>query len=267
MNKLFDAARNAEPVVSLDESIEQFNKEVEGKETTSIYMKWLKPVIAVATLAVVGGGVYFLIQNQGQQNAEPSQENTVQTEQPAVQATETQPAATVEQPQSKDENIEAVTSSTKTEITNPTPIKNKVTHAVGANDNYIVETQTVNINNETGAFKISISDDVERIVLNGKEVEKSEWSKYQNEVAEAMAAKSSMGINKENAANKKFVDYMFSTLTENGLIKNNLSAIKLSNEMLLIEGQEADSAIHKQLLKEYKKITGNDLGFRTLYFN
>ena len=82
-----------------------------------------------------------------------------------------------------------------------------------------------------------------------------------------MAAKSSMGINKENAANKKFVDYMFSTLKENGLIKNNLSAIKLSNEMLLIEGQEADSAIHQQLLKEYKKITGKDIGLRTLYFN
>jgi hypothetical protein len=123
MNKLFDAARNAEPVVSLDESIEQFNKEVEGKETTSIYTKWLKPVIAVTTLAVVGGGIYFLIQNQGQQNTEPSQENTVQTEQPAVQATETQPAASDEQPQTKDDNIEAVTSSTKTEITNPTPIK------------------------------------------------------------------------------------------------------------------------------------------------
>lgn len=32
LNKLFDAARNADPVVSLDESLEQFNKEVEGKK-------------------------------------------------------------------------------------------------------------------------------------------------------------------------------------------------------------------------------------------
>ena len=62
LNKLFDAARNADPVVSLDESLEQFNKEVEGKETTSVYLKWLKPVIAVATIAVVVGGIYFLVQ-------------------------------------------------------------------------------------------------------------------------------------------------------------------------------------------------------------
>jgi len=267
MNKLFDAARNADPVVSLDESLEQFNKEVEGKETTLGYMKWLKPVIAVATIAVVGGGIYFLVQNQGQQKTQPTQENTEQTTQPALQATETQPDAAIEQPQATEENL-TETPSVKTEITNPAPLNNKVTHAASANDAYTVETQTVNINNDNGAFKISISgDDVERIVLNGKEVEKSDWSKYQDEVAEAMAAKSSMGINKENAANKKFVDYMFTTLKENGLIKNNLAVIKLSNDMLLIEGQEADSAIHQQLLKEYKKITGKDIGLRTLYFN
>lgn len=267
LNKLFDAARNADPVVSLDESLEQFNKEVEGKETTSVYLKWLKPVIAVATIAVVGGGIYFLVQNQDQQNTQQSPENTEQTAEPTLQATETQPDADIEQPQATEEN-KTENPSANTEITNPAPIKNKVTHAVGANDAYIVETQTVNINNENGAFKISISgDNVERIVLNGKEVEKSYWSNYQDEIAEAMAAKSTLGINKENAANKKFVDYMFTTLKENGLIKNNLAVIKLSNDMLLIEGQEADSAIHQQLLKEYKKITGKDIGLRTLYFN
>ncbi len=267
LNKLFDAARNADPVVSLDESLEQFNKEVEGKETTSVYLKWLKPVIAVATIAVVGGGIYFLVQNQGQQNAQQTQENTEQTAEPTLQASETQPDADIEQPQATEEN-KTENPSANTEISNPAPIKNKVTHAVGANDAYIVETQTVNINNENGAFKISISgDNVERIVLNGKEVEKSNWSNYQDEIAEAMAAKSTLGINKENAANKKFVDYMFTTLKENGLIKNNLAVIKLSNDMLLIEGQEADSAIHQQLLKEYKKITGKDIGLRTLYFN
>ncbi len=267
LNKLFDAARNADPVVSLDESLEQFNKEVEGKETTSVYLKWLKPVIAVATIAVVGGGIYFLVQNQGQQNAQQTQENTEQTAEPTLQASETQPDADIEQPQATEEN-KTENPSANTEISNPAPIKNKVTHAVGANDAYIVETQTVNINNENGAFKISISgDNVERIVLNGKEVEKSNWSNYQDEVAEAIAAKSTLGINKENAANKKFVDYMFTTLKENGLIKNNLAVIKLSNDMLLIEGQEADSAIHQQLLKEYKKITGKDIGLRTLYFN
>lgn len=267
LNKLFDAARNADPVVSLDESLEQFNKEVEGKETTSVYLKWLKPVITVATIAVVGGGIYFLVQNQGQQNAQQTQENTEQTAEPTLQASETQPDADIEQPQATEEN-KTENPSANTEISNPAPIKNKVTHAVGANDAYIVETQTVNINNENGAFKISISgDNVERIVLNGKEVEKSNWSNYQDEVAEAIAAKSTLGINKENAANKKFVDYMFTTLKENGLIKNNLAVIKLSNDMLLIEGQEADSAIHQQLLKEYKKITGKDIGLRTLYFN
>lgn len=267
LNKLFDAARNADPVVSLDESLEQFNKEVEGKETTSVYLKWLKPVIAVATIAVVVGGIYFLVQNQDQQNAQQSPENTAQTAEPTLQATETQPDADIEQPQATEEN-KTENPSANTEISNPAPIKNKVTHAVGANDAYIVETQTVNINNENGAFKISISgDNVERIVLNGKEVEKSNWSNYQDEIAEAMAAKSTLGINKENAANKKFVDYMFTTLKENGLIKNNLAVIKLSNDMLLIEGQEADSAIHQQLLKEYKKITGKDIGLRTLYFN
>jgi hypothetical protein len=149
------------------------------------------------------------------------------------------------------------------------PLKNKITlRETASQKNYVVETQTVNISNEEGKFKISFKgDDLEKIELNNEAVASENWIQYDNVVSQAKDVLHNMNIESNNDANKKFVDYLFSSLKENKLISNNLATVKLSQDVLMVEGKTMSSELHQQLLLKFKDLTGKEIGNKTLYFN
>jgi hypothetical protein len=273
INKLFDSARNAEPVVSFDEAIEALNKKIESKDAVSGWSAWTTFLVIASSVLLVSGGFYLTLfkaekpttsEVVNQNTLQPEMEHTLPAANPPANS-ETIAAApsdiTSHQPEIKEQ---AAATSSET----PVPIKNKITHAVKANDDYIVETQTVNINDEQGQFKVYFSgDNVSQITLNGANLAQEDWPTYQTVIDEALNVKSIMGVNHESAENKKFVEYLFSTLKDKGLIQNNLAVVKLNKDVLLIEGQPCDTATHHLMIEQYQQITGKGIGNRTLYFN
>jgi hypothetical protein len=149
------------------------------------------------------------------------------------------------------------------------PLKNKITlRETASQKNYVVETQTVNISNEEGKFKISFKgDQLEKIQLDNATISSENWSQYENVVAEAKAVLANMSLESNSSSNKLFVDYLFSSLKERKIISNNLATVKLNKDVLVIQGKTMSSELHEHLLLKYKDLTGNEIGNKTLYFN
>ncbi|MBE7509137.1 MAG: hypothetical protein FNNCIFGK_00935 [Bacteroidia bacterium] len=270
LDQLFDSARNTEPMVTFEEASEQFNiKASEIKTSAKQSLQWKYAILAVFAALVLGGGAYLVLNNNAvETTTQPQQESTTPVNETTIPAAE-QPSAA----EHADENVTSAAEETAAPAANekaaePAPLKNKITHVEKKSSSYIVENQTVNIQNDEGQFKVFFrGGQVDKVMLNNNELNESEWSQYDDVIAEAKGAMSKMGVDKENTASRKFVEYLFSTLKKKGLIENNLATVKLSTDALFIEGHEADSAVHQELLQQYKAITGQELGNRTLYFN
>lgn len=277
LDKLFDDVRSTEPSVSFDEAIEQFNmKASESRAATERTSQWKYAIFAVFAVLILGGGAYFVLNNNTAVETTPQPvESATSVTKPSEPAkgqntTEVEEAtpATAANENVAEPLAETSTSDVMKKEAEPAPLKNKVTHVENKAGSYILENQTVNINNEDGQFKVFFrGGDIDKVTLNNNEVQSSEWSRYADVLTEAKSAMNKMGVDKENTASSKFVEYLFSTLKKKGLIENNLATVKLSSDALLIEGHEADSAIHQQLLHQFKAMTGQELGNRTLYFN
>jgi hypothetical protein len=275
INKLFDSARNADPVVSFDEAIDALNKKVESKDAVSGWSAWTTFLVVASSVLLVVGGFYLTLFKSEKQatNEVVNQNTTIQQEMdkampdatPSVNSGNNTVAPSEiinDHPELKKEPAVAIASET------PAPIKNKITHAVTPNDDYVIETQTVNINDDQGQFKVYFNgDNVSHISLNGVNLDQEDWPNYQSVIDEALNVKNIMGVNHESAENKKFVEFLFSTLKDKGLIQNNLAVVKLNKDVLLIEGQPCDTATHHLMIEQYQQITGKGIGNRTLYFN
>lgn len=270
LDKLFDEARSSAPIVSFDEASQQFDKKSsEYHLLTNNSAKWKYVILTVCTLLIIGGGTYlFLNTSSDETPMSPSEKVMTPAEDSVIpEATNKAESGTVENESSISED-DATSSATVKKEAEPAPLKNKITHEDKKTGNYILENQTVNIHNEAGQFKVYFRDgEIDKITLNNNELKEGEWSAYSEVMEEAKNAVSKMGVDRESAGSRKFVEYLFSTLKQKGLIKNNLATVKLSNGSLLIDGHEADSAVHHELLQQFKVITGEELGNRTLYFN
>ncbi len=281
LDNLFNAARQEKPMISFDEAMDMLHKKAdETKYVGRAGIFRLRNIfLGALSVVVIVAGTYLALRNNDQQedfvreqqipdkgsaNGDIRQQS--QAAEIAVTVNNTSSIIASVKPEAiiEDKSLAAeVVPTVKPEV------KNKDEHFGSiVKSAYLLENQTVNINNEKGKFKVHFNgNEVAKLEMDNTLLPQEEWSNFQDIIAEAKTVKSSMGINSGNAGNKKFVDFLFTTLKEKGLIENNLSSIRFSKDGLLVDGVEADSVVRQLLVDRYKALLGEEIGNRTLYFN
>ena len=283
LDNLFDAARMQQPSVSFEETMEMLNKKADDSKYVGGggIFRFRNLFLGAISAVVIVAGTYLALRTGNQHKELVKEQESIQI--PSENSNVSQVAAEIESintAKSKDENLAGDPASSETispvinnkeeVVANAKPAIKKKDEHFGSivNNAYLLENQTVNINNEKGKFRVHFNgNEVAKIEMDNAILSSEEWANYSDIISEARSIKATMGINTGNSGNKKFVDYLFSSLKEKGLIENNLSTIRFSKENLLIDGVQVDSAIHQQLIDRYKSLMGEDIGSRTLYFN
>ncbi len=283
LDKLFEAARQQEPIISLEEAMEKVSQKVDHTPFgggVSGLLRFKNLALGSLTAAVIVGGIYLTMRSpQSSPIVETSKDvpSAVEEVQHFVgtgQLTESDihetdlASATPTKTEAAEATAPAIKPAAKVVAKNEAKKEGDEHFGSIVNNAYLIENQTVNIANDKGQFKVHFNGaDVASIVRNDVELNSEEWVVYDDIIAEAKTVKASMGINAGNSGNKKFVDYLFSSLKDRGLIENNLSTIKFSKLGLLVDGKEVDSTTHQAVVNRYKELMGEDIGSRTLYFN
>lgn len=283
LDNLFDAARKQQTSVSFEETMYLLNKKAEDSKYVGGggIFRFRNLFLGVISAVVIVAGTYLALRTDNQRKEfEKVQESILSASEssnvgqvPVAIESSSMVKAEDKKPGNNSalrETISPLVNDKEEVIAITKPAVKKKDEHFGSivNNAYLLENQTVNINNEKGKFRVHFNgNEVAKIEMNDTLLPGEEWANYSDIVSEARLIKATMGINTGNTGNKKFVDYLFSSLKEKGLIENNLSSIRFSKENLLIDGVQVDSATHQQLIDRYKSLMGEDIGSRTLYFN
>ena len=281
LDNLFNAARQEKPMVSFDEAMDMLHKKADDTKYVggAGIFRFRNLFLGAISAVVIVAGTYLALRNNDQQkdfvreqqvldnssaNGELSQLSSASEMVSVINNTSSNDVSVKPEEKVEDKSLTA-----EVVPTAKPAVKHKDEHFGSIVKNaYLLENQTVNINNEKGKFRVHFNgNEVAKLEMNNTLLPQEEWGNFQDIIAEAKTVKSSMGINSGNAGNKKFVDYLFATLKEKGLIENNLSSIRFSKDGLLVDGVEADSVVRQLLVDRYKALLGEEIGSRTLYFN